>query len=135
MNFPAILPRTVPKSELARGRSGDPVWDALQRSLVRTGELHNNARMGWGKAVIKWCPADEALATLMELNDRFALDGHSPPSVGGVMGCFGLFEGPKKESPIYGQVGQRGLKRKYEALGKSTKGDGGQQPLVFKAVA
>ena len=92
--------------------------------------------MGWGKAVIKWCPAEEALPVLMELNDRFALDGHSPPSVGGVMGCFGLFEGPKSESPIYGQVGQRGLKRKYEAIGKSVaKGGGGQQPLVFRAVA
>ena len=36
--------------------------------------------------------------TAQELNNRFALDGHAPPSYGGVLGCLGLFEGPKQDS-------------------------------------
>ena len=33
-----------------------------------TGELHNNARMGWGKAVARWTASPvEALETLLEL--------------------------------------------------------------------
>lgn len=40
--------------ELRAARSGDPVWDALQMHLVEHGALHNNARMGWGKAILKW---------------------------------------------------------------------------------
>jgi deoxyribodipyrimidine photo-lyase len=76
--------------------------------------------MGWGKAVIAWCRnPDDALAALMELNNTYALDGHSPPSVGGLMGCMGLFESPKGDTPIYGAVQQRGCKRKYMALGKA----------------
>jgi photolyase PhrII len=39
---------------LARGRTGDAVWDAAQRSLLIHGELHNNVRMTWGKAVLQW---------------------------------------------------------------------------------
>ncbi len=39
---------------LARGRSGDPLWDAAQRSLLIHGELHNNVRMTWGKAILNW---------------------------------------------------------------------------------
>ncbi len=30
------------------------MWDALQMHLAQTGELHNNARMGWGKALLRW---------------------------------------------------------------------------------
>jgi hypothetical protein len=125
--------RLVALPELCKGNSGDPVWDALQQSLVRDGELHNNARMGWGKAVIAWCRGPEdALNALMALNNTYALDGHSPPSVGGLMGCMGLFEGPKGDSLIYGAVQQRGVKRKYMALGKAKEKRGGQQALIFK---
>ncbi|MEM7193286.1 MAG: deoxyribodipyrimidine photo-lyase, partial [Pseudomonadota bacterium] len=35
---------------LARGRTGEPLWDAAQASLRIHGELHNNVRMTWGKA-------------------------------------------------------------------------------------
>ena len=63
----------VSRQDLDRGASGDAVWDALMKSLIKTGELHNNARMGWGKAVIKWTPASGALSALMALNDRFAV--------------------------------------------------------------
>ena len=39
---------------LERGATGDALWDDCQRSLVLAGELHNNVRMAWGKAIPAW---------------------------------------------------------------------------------
>ena len=109
--------KLVSLERLRAARSGDAVWDALQARLVETGEMHNNARMGWGKAVLRWSPDPaQALAALLDLNHRYALDGHAPPSYGGVLGCLGLFESPRGERPVSGQVGMRALKPRYAAL-------------------
>ena len=57
---------------LRSGDTGDKVWDAMQRYLVQTGELHNNARMGWGKSILKWTDSPEqALQVLTDLNNRY----------------------------------------------------------------
>jgi hypothetical protein len=48
--------------------------------------------------------------------DRYALDGHAPPSIGGLLGCMGLFETPRGDRPISGAVGMRSLKPRYVAL-------------------
>ena len=94
---------------LASGRTGDRLWDLAQRSLVMHGELHNNVRMTWGKAVIGWTPsADAAIATLIDLNNRFALDGADPASYGGILWCLGLFDRPfTPELSVLGSVRPR----------------------------
>ena len=91
---------------LARGRTGDALWDAAQASLRVHGELHNNVRMTWGKAMLAWTrdPA-AALATLVDLNHRYALDGRDPASFGGILWCLGQFDRPfAPERPIFGTV-------------------------------
>ena len=89
--------------ELATGNTGESTWDAMQKYLVNTGELHNNVRMTWGKTVVEWVgcstsspgtPASLTLRTLCYLNDRYALDGLSPPSYAGVLWCHGWTEKP-----------------------------------------
>jgi len=111
-------PRTVlGRNRLAKACSGDRAWDGMQRYLVETGELHNNARMGWGCAIPKWTASPEdAMHTLIDLNNTFALDGHAPPSYGGLLGCLGLFSGPKGESAIFGKVSARPPKAKYAGM-------------------
>jgi deoxyribodipyrimidine photolyase len=44
-----VRPALLDWETLARGQTGDLLWDAAQRSLLRQGELHNNVRMTWGK--------------------------------------------------------------------------------------
>ena len=39
---------------LESGQTGDVSWDDCQRCLVISGELHNNVRMAWGKAIPHW---------------------------------------------------------------------------------
>lgn len=97
--------------QLARGRTGEPFWDALQRSLVVHGELHNQVRMTWGKALLQWTKdAPEALRLLVDLNHRYALDGRDPASYGGILWCLGLFDRPHlPEQPITGSVRARPL--------------------------
>ncbi|MDJ0974111.1 MAG: FAD-dependent oxidoreductase [Planctomycetota bacterium] len=100
-------PRDIRSWEtLARGRTGDRLWDLCQASLVRHGELHNNVRMTWGKALPQWCegPA-QALERLIDLNHRFALDGSDPNSYGGLLWCLGLFDRPfDTVDPVLGNV-------------------------------
>lgn len=80
---------------LARAQSGDVLWDATQQSLLRHGELHNNVRMTWGKAIPFWSEnADQALDRLVDLNHRYALDGRDPASYGGLLWCLGQFDRP-----------------------------------------
>jgi predicted NAD/FAD-dependent oxidoreductase/deoxyribodipyrimidine photolyase len=91
-------PPVLEREMLTEGRTGDTFWDAAQLSLVRHGELHNNARMTWGKQLLRWAPrVDEAYAFVMELNDRFSLDGRSPVGYSGVLWCFGQFDHPVPE--------------------------------------
>jgi predicted NAD/FAD-dependent oxidoreductase len=94
---------------LIRGKTGDPLWDAAQTSLLVHGELHNNVRMTWGKALLSWTkhPRD-ALRVLLYLNHRFALDGSDPNSYGGILWCLGLFDRPfSPEKAVFGSVRTR----------------------------
>lgn len=102
--------KVVGPERLERGESGDVMWDAMQRCLIRHGELHNNLRMTWGKAFLRWAPTPrEAFDLAMRLNDAYALDGLDPNSYAGVAWCFGGFDGPKKPktTPITGSLRAR----------------------------
>lgn len=100
---------TLSWEALARGRTGDTFWDAAQASLRIHGELHNNARMTWGKALLKWTrDPQSALAMLIDLNHRYALDGRDPASYGGILWCLGQFDRPfSPELPVLGTVRPR----------------------------
>jgi photolyase PhrII len=94
---------------LSRARSGEQLWDAAQRSLIKHGELHNNLRMTWGKAILAWSENHrQALERLIDLNHRYALDGRDPASYGGILWCLGQFDRPfTPEQPILGSVRPR----------------------------
>ena len=104
-------PRTTqyPLRQLERGVVHDPLWAACQRSLLRHGELHNNVRMTWGKALPFWTAnLDQSVAWGQHLNDKYALDGRDPSSVVGVQWCHGLFDRPfHPPAPVLGLVRQR----------------------------
>ncbi|TWU59481.1 Deoxyribodipyrimidine photo-lyase [Rubripirellula tenax] len=103
---------------LSRALSGDPLWDACQRSLVKHGELHNNVRMTWGKAILSWaCSPGRALQLAIDLNHRYSLDGRDPSSYGGILWCFGQFDRPfQPESSIYGTIRTRDPKQHLQRI-------------------
>ena len=95
--------------QLARAETNDSFWNAAQMSLLRQGELHNNVRMTWGKAILNWVQSPQkALQLMIDLNHRYALDGRDPASYGGLLWCVGQFDRPfSPESNIFGSVRPR----------------------------
>jgi deoxyribodipyrimidine photo-lyase len=84
----------------------DPLWNAAQTQLVREGRIHNYLRMLWGKKIIEWTPSPEAaLEIMVELNNKYALDGRDPNSYSGIFWSLGRYDRPwGPERPIFGTV-------------------------------
>lgn len=97
--------------QLARGETHSKLWNMAQKSLLIHGELHNNVRMTWGKALLDWTETPQkALQWIVDLNHRYALDGRDPASYGGILWCLGQFDRPfEPEQPVLGKVRPRPL--------------------------
>ena len=81
--------------QMEYAESPSTLWNICQQSLLRHGELHNNLRMTWGKAVPLWTESlEHSLFIGQTLNDKYALDGRDPSSVVGIQWCHGLFDRP-----------------------------------------
>ena len=91
---------------LEAAETHDELWNASQRELLEHGRIHNYLRMLWGKKILEWSPHPRAaLATMIELNNKYALDGRDPNSYSGIMWTLGRYDrawGP--ERPIFGKV-------------------------------
>jgi len=86
--------------------TGDEIWNAAQRQLRRDGVIHNYLRMLWGKRVLGWTRTpQEAAKLLVELNDRWALDGRDANSYSGIFWVFGRYDRPwGPERSVFGTV-------------------------------
>ncbi len=98
-------PELYDLATLEQAHTGDALWNAAQRQLVDTGLIHNYPRMLWAKTVLLWTPTYEQARTwLFHLNDKYAIDGRDPNSVGGIMWCLGLWDRPWGNKPIWGGI-------------------------------
>jgi deoxyribodipyrimidine photo-lyase len=84
----------------------DPLWNAAQTELVREGRMHNYLRMLWGKKILEWSSSPRAaLDVMIELNNRYALDGRDPNSYSGIFWVLGRYDRPWAPTrPIFGSV-------------------------------
>jgi len=92
--------------QFAAAQTHDPLWNAAQTQLLREGRIHNYLRMLWGKKILQWSPRPaDALATMIELNNRFALDGRNPNSYSGIFWVLGRYDRPwGPERPVFGKI-------------------------------
>jgi deoxyribodipyrimidine photo-lyase len=99
-------PHRYSRSQLEAAETHDALWNAAQRQLVREGRIHNYLRMLWGKKILEWSSSPKkALSVMLELNNRYALDGRDPNSVSGIFWVLGRYDrawGP--ERPIFGKI-------------------------------
>jgi deoxyribodipyrimidine photo-lyase len=99
-------PHLYDMQQLEHSRTADRLWNAAQRELVERGRIHNYLRMLWGKRILEWTPTPEqALETMIELNNKYALDGRDPNSYSGIFWVLGRYDrawGP--ERPIFGKI-------------------------------
>ncbi len=91
--------------ELDEGCTDDPVWNAVQFCIRNDGWVHNQLRMYWGKQVVHWTntPA-HAFRTLLDLNNRYFLDGRDPNSYANVAWCFGRHDQGFAERDVSGKL-------------------------------
>ena len=94
------------RDEFDGARTHDPLWNAAQRQLTREGRMHNYLRMLWGKKILQWSATPEdALHTMTDLNNRYALDGRDPNSYSGIFWTLGRYDrpwGPERE--VFGTI-------------------------------
>lgn len=91
--------------EFERAETHDELWNCAQRQLVREGRIHNYMRMLWGKKILEWTRSPRAaLEVLIELNNRWAIDGRDPNSYSGIFWTLGRYDRPWPERKIYGTI-------------------------------
>ena len=99
-------PHLYSREEFENAETHDEIWNAAQRQLREEGRIHNYLRMLWGKKILHWTPdAETALGIMIELNNRWAVDGRDPNSYSGIFWVLGRFDrawGPERE--IFGKV-------------------------------
>jgi len=92
--------------EFEQAKTHDELWNAAQRQLLVEGRIHNYLRMLWGKKILEWTATPEdALSIMIELNNKYALDGRNPNSYSGIFWVLGRYDrawGP--ERPIFGKI-------------------------------
>ena len=92
--------------QFEQAETHDPLWNAAQTQLREEGVIHNYLRMLWGKKILEWTKSpEEAAEVMIELNNRYALDGCDPNSYSGIYWCLGRYDrawGP--ERPIFGKI-------------------------------
>ncbi len=93
-------------AEFEQAQTHDPLWNAAQRQLVVEGKIHNYLRMLWGKKILHWTASPrDALAIMIELNNKYALDGRNPNSYSGIFWVLGRYDRPwGPERPIFGKI-------------------------------
>ncbi|MGB3733842.1 MAG: deoxyribodipyrimidine photo-lyase [Ilumatobacter sp.] len=112
---------TYTAAELEAGETDDDVWNAIMAEIRERGWVHNQLRMYWGKQVVRWTNTPQhAYRTLLDLNNRWFLDGRDPSSYANVGWCFGLHDQGFKEREVSGKLRPfttAALKRKDDLSG------------------
>ena len=97
---------TYSLEEFESARTHDPLWNAAQRQLLLEGSIHNYLRMLWGKKILEWTPSPrKALEIMIELNNKYALDGRDPNSYTGISWVLGRYDRPfGPPRPVFGKI-------------------------------
>jgi deoxyribodipyrimidine photo-lyase len=98
-------PATYTRSQFENAGTHDELWNAAQRQLRREGRIHNYLRMLWGKKILEWSESPEAALDIMiDINNRWSVDGRNPNSFSGIFWCLGRYDRPWPERAVFGRV-------------------------------
>lgn len=101
-----VRPFIYSYEQFESGSTHDELWNAAQNQLRQEGKIHNYLRMLWGKKILHWSPSpQDALRTMIQLNNKYALDGRNPNSYSGIFWTLGRFDrawGPERK--VFGKV-------------------------------
>ncbi len=100
-----IRPYIYSYQQFENAETHDDLWNAAQRQLRKDGIIHNYLRMLWGKKILEWSPTPQlAMQYMVDLNDKWALDGRDPNSYTGIGWILGKFDRGWTERPVFGKI-------------------------------
>ncbi len=101
-----VRPYEYSLEEFESGNTHNPLWNAAQIQLLTEGRIHNYLRMLWGKKILHWCKNPQlAVHNMLELNNKYALDGRDPNSYSGIFWVLGRYDRPwGPERPVFGKI-------------------------------
>lgn len=115
-------PRRYDLEQFEAAQTSDELWNAAQNQLRAEGRIQGYMRMLWGKKILHWSESPEAaLEIMIELNNKYALDGRDPNSYSGIFWVLGRFDrawGPERE--VFGKIrymSSRNTRRKMRVEG------------------
>jgi deoxyribodipyrimidine photo-lyase len=87
-------------------KTHDELWNAAQNQLRVEGRIHNYLRMLWGKKILHWSRSPQvALDIMIELNNKYAVDGRDPNSYSGIFWVLGRYDRPwGPERDVFGTI-------------------------------
>lgn len=99
-------PHVYTPEQFEAAQTHDRLWNAAQRQLLREGVIHNYLRMLWGKKILEWSASwRDALHLMIDLNNKYGIDGCDPNSYTGIFWVLGRYDRPwGPERPIFGKV-------------------------------
>jgi deoxyribodipyrimidine photo-lyase len=100
----------------------DPLWNAAQMEMVKTGKMHGYMRMYWAKKILEWSEnPEQAMERAIRLNDRYNLDGRDPNGYAGIAWSIGgVHDRAWGERQVFGKVrymSYGGCKSKFDVEG------------------
>jgi deoxyribodipyrimidine photo-lyase len=107
------------REEFESARTHDPLWNAAQTEMVRTGKMHGYMRMYWAKKILEWTPSVEtAMEYAIWLNDKYSLDGRDPNGYTGIAWSIGgVHDRAWFPRPVFGKIrymSYSGCKSKFD---------------------
>lgn len=99
-------PHVYRLEQFERAETHDELWNAAQNQLRVEGRIHTYLRMLWGKKILHWSESPRAaLAIMIELNNKYAIDGRDPSSYSGIFWVLGRYDrawGPERD--VFGKI-------------------------------
>lgn len=99
----------------------DPLWNAAQLQMMKTGKMHGYMRMYWAKKILEWSSTPlEAIKTAIYLNDKYELDGRDPNGYAGIAWSIGgTHDRAWFDRHVYGKIrymNYNGCKSKFDVI-------------------
>ncbi|MCX7792939.1 MAG: deoxyribodipyrimidine photo-lyase [Thermodesulfovibrionales bacterium] len=93
-------------NDFERAATHDPLWNAAQLQMIKTGKMHGYMRMYWAKKILEWTESPEqALEFAIYLNDKYEIDGYDPNGFTAIAWSIGgVHDRPWPERKIFGKI-------------------------------
>lgn len=105
--------------DFEKGLTHDPLWNAAQKEMVKTGKMHGFMRMYWAKKILEWTESPaQAFDFAIKLNNKYELDGRDSNGYTGVAWSIcGVHDRAWFERDVFGKIrymNYNGCKRKFD---------------------